>query len=305
MLANASKQEDLRAEPAAPFLMKAHLTALIGGTSVGGEYSMNWSAQDRWREALILADFTRIREGAEGGYNQVPSLDLQPQIIFAIDQALDVHSLLRLSPTETVKKIHKRKIAGVELSCVSVYAKDVERRELCFDATSGLLVRLEVKNSSSGFDGLSSVDYSGFLTLGARKFPSKLVISRTRFSTTIAVAQVDSFSPPEPSARPPAPPNSQFWRDCRDAIPPELVQQTPPAYPGESKSNHEQGLVSLYLRIETDGSVSHLTILQAPSPALGQASVDAVKHWKYKPRTCGGVPATDETVLQVTYTLGY
>jgi TonB family protein len=63
--------------------------------------------------------------------------------------------------------------------------------------------------------------------------------------------------------------------------------------------------VSLYLRIETDGSVSHLTILQAPSPALGQASVDAVKHWKYKPRTCGGVPATDETVLQVTYTLGY
>jgi hypothetical protein len=164
MLANASKQEDLRAEPAAPFLMKAHLTALIGGTSVGGEYSMNWSAQDRWREALILADFTRIREGAEGGYNQVPSLDLQPQIIFAIDQALDVHSLLRLSPTETVKKIHKRKIAGVELSCVSVYAKDVERRELCFDATSGLLIRLEVKNSSSGFDGLSSVDYSGFLT---------------------------------------------------------------------------------------------------------------------------------------------
>jgi TonB family protein len=99
-------------------------------------------------------------------------------------------------------------------------------------------------------------------------------------------------------------PRSELWQDGRDATPSEIAQQTPPRYPQESKERHEQGVVTVYARIEADGSVSHLKALQIPYPALAQATIDAVGRWKYKPRTCGGTPVREEKIIQVSYALG-
>jgi outer membrane biosynthesis protein TonB len=63
-------------------------------------------------------------------------------------------------------------------------------------------------------------------------------------------------------------------------------------------------MVLLYARVESDGRVSHLRALSAPSVALAQASLDAVAHWKYTPQMCGSTPVTSETTIRIVFTIG-
>jgi TonB family protein len=304
LLANARKLEDLQSEPLAPLVIKAQLSAAFSKGTVAGEYTLTWWAPNRWNELLTLADFRRAREGVTGGYTQVRSLDYQPPIIFDVDKVFDVPSLLRLSPEESLKKIHKRKIDGVELSCVPVYLKDYQNRELCFDPSNGLLVHAEVKPYGTREDARHSIDYAAFKSLGDRRFPSKMSVSRhDGYSIDVLVTQLDPLGAPLAAAAA-VDPRSELWQDCRDAIPSEIAQQTPPTYPQESKQRHEQGVVTVYAWIEADGSVSHLKTLQVSYPALAQATVDAVGRWKYKPRTCGDIPVREEKIIQISYTLG-
>jgi TonB family protein len=304
LLANARKLEDLQSEPLAPFVVKAQLSAAFAKGTVEGEYALTWWDRKRWNELLTLADFRRAREGVTGGYTQVRSLDYQREVIFDIDEVLDVSSLLRLSQKESLKTIHKRNVAGLELACVPVYVKDYQNRELCFDPSSGLLVHAEVKAYGTPEDARHSIDYAAFKSIGDRRFPSKMSVScHDGYSIDISDTQLDALGAP-PAAATVADPRSELWQDCRDATPSEIAQQTPPRYPQESKERHEQGVVTVYARIETDGSVSHLKALQIPYPALAQATIDAVGRWKYKPRTCGGTPVREEKIIQVSYALG-
>jgi outer membrane biosynthesis protein TonB len=64
---------------------------------------------------------------------------------------------------------------------------------------------------------------------------------------------------------------------------------------------HEQGIVTIYARIEPDGTIPNLRTLGTPSPSLEQATKEAVSQWKYKPRVCGGAPVVDELVIYTTF----
>jgi TonB family protein len=303
LLANAEKLENLKSEPAAPFLLRATLAASLSKGKVSGEYAMSWTNPNQWREVLALADFRRVREGAADGYNQVRSLDYQPEIIFDVVAAIDIDSLLRLSPVESLKKVAKRKINGIELNCMSVSVHGYTVRQLCFDPSSGLLTHSELSSFGTPERARESVEYSDFLSLGPHQFPSKLKLSsHAGYSLEISVPQLESLAiPPTPTLA--GDPRSEFWRDCRGAAAPALLQQPRPIYPEDSKLKGEQGEVVVYARIEPDGSLSHLKPLQSPSPALQQATLDSLRFSKYKPRVCDGVAVRDEALIRVDYAL--
>jgi len=54
-----------------------------------------------------------------------------------------------------------------------------------------------------------------------------------------------------------------------------------PAYPELARKNNIQGTARLQVLIATDGSIKDIKVLGG-SPVLVQASVDAVKKWKYE-----------------------
>jgi TonB family protein len=75
-----------------------------------------------------------------------------------------------------------------------------------------------------------------------------------------------------------------------------------PKYPADAKRAHIDGRVVLEATISDSGKVEDLCVSQGPV-MLQQASVDAVKTWRYKPFELNGQPVEVKTLINVDFTL--
>lgn len=73
-----------------------------------------------------------------------------------------------------------------------------------------------------------------------------------------------------------------------------------PKYPKEARDRGIQGDVFLQAQIDTNGNVSDLKVLKG-DPILAEASMEAVKQWKYKPYLLDGEPVLVETTIKITF----
>src|SRR5208283_909698 len=107
MIARAKQLEELRSYTTVPFVLEAKLEATSGKKELAGEYKLIWWKSDRWQEVVALADFRRTRDGVSDGYWQARTGEYQPQIIFDLDEVLDVTSILQLDPREAAGQAKK------------------------------------------------------------------------------------------------------------------------------------------------------------------------------------------------------
>jgi TonB family protein len=70
---------------------------------------------------------------------------------------------------------------------------------------------------------------------------------------------------------------------------PILVHRTEPLYTPEAKKARIGGIVILEAIIDAQGRVVALRVLKALPFGLSEAAVDAVRHWRFKPATRGGI----------------
>jgi TonB family protein len=82
-----------------------------------------------------------------------------------------------------------------------------------------------------------------------------------------------------------------------------LIHKTEPIYPRFAKEGRISGIVVLKAKITKAGTVSDLQVMSGPK-ALGQAAMDAVRTWRYKPYLLNNQPVEVETVVNVTFSLG-
>lgn len=82
-----------------------------------------------------------------------------------------------------------------------------------------------------------------------------------------------------------------------------LLQKTEPLYPPIAKAARVSGTVVLHATISKTGSIKALSVLTGPD-MLKQASIDAVKTWKYKPYIVNNQPVEVETTVNVIFALG-
>jgi TonB family protein len=75
-----------------------------------------------------------------------------------------------------------------------------------------------------------------------------------------------------------------------------------PKYPPDAKKAHIEGTVVLVATISESGTVEDLCVSQGPD-LLQQASVDAVKKWKYRPFLLNGEPHKVKTQINCVFTL--
>jgi TonB family protein len=85
----------------------------------------------------------------------------------------------------------------------------------------------------------------------------------------------------------------------------ELVGRVQPQYQLTSRTKREEGMVMFYAVIETDGTLSHLALIQRLSPTLDSAAADAIRQWHYKPAACDSTPIRVETAISVYFSLRY
>ncbi len=82
----------------------------------------------------------------------------------------------------------------------------------------------------------------------------------------------------------------------------ELVHRVEPQYPETAREQNIQGAVVLEVHIGTNGSVEDVEVVSGAA-ILAQASSDAVKQWKFKPRVVNGSPVAMQTRVTFDFKL--
>jgi TonB family protein len=84
---------------------------------------------------------------------------------------------------------------------------------------------------------------------------------------------------------------------------PKLIKKVNPIYPEEAKKALVQGVVVLEVTTDEEGNVAKIAVLNSESSLLNQASIDAVKQWKYKPKLSKGNPIRVAFNVTITFRL--
>jgi periplasmic protein TonB len=82
-----------------------------------------------------------------------------------------------------------------------------------------------------------------------------------------------------------------------------LIYKVDPEYPKKAKAARESGIVTLQATISKTGEISDLRVVCGPA-LLQQASLEAVRQWKYRPYLLNGKPVEVETTIRITFALG-
>jgi protein TonB len=100
-------------------------------------------------------------------------------------------------------------------------------------------------------------------------------------------------------------PSMEPLRVGGDVAPPEILQRLPkPEYPTLARNARIEGIVILEAVIRSDGTVGNIKILRDLPLGCGQAAVEAVRQWRFKPGTLKGVPVDVYYSLTVSFRLG-
>jgi TonB family protein len=81
-----------------------------------------------------------------------------------------------------------------------------------------------------------------------------------------------------------------------------LVQRVEPSYPEQARQQKIQGTVVLVVQIRADGTVEDTEVVKG-SPVLVQASMAAVKQWRFKPHVVGKHPVPMTTKVTLNFRL--
>jgi TonB family protein len=81
-----------------------------------------------------------------------------------------------------------------------------------------------------------------------------------------------------------------------------LIRRVEPQYPEEARQQKIQGPVLLDAHIGPDGAVQDVQVISGP-PELAQASIDAVKQWRFQPRRVSGHGVPMQTRITLNFSL--
>lgn len=81
-----------------------------------------------------------------------------------------------------------------------------------------------------------------------------------------------------------------------------VIHRVEPKYPESARIRQLQGKVVLRIRIRPDGTVADAQLISG-EPLLGQAAIDALKQWRFKPQKGSGEPGQVQTQVTLNFRL--
>jgi TonB family protein len=63
-----------------------------------------------------------------------------------------------------------------------------------------------------------------------------------------------------------------------------------PVYPAQTIKKAQQGIAMIEAQYNGKGEVTETIVVEAAAPEIGQAALEAVKQWKFKPSSLDGKP---------------
>jgi protein TonB len=97
---------------------------------------------------------------------------------------------------------------------------------------------------------------------------------------------------------------SSSKRGASTVASPNYLENPPPVYPESSRQLRQQGVVILLVKVSATGAPTNITIKTSSGFAkLDRAAIQAVKGWKFKPATLGGIPVDSSVEVPVRFEL--
>ncbi|MGD1022099.1 MAG: TonB family protein [Candidatus Sulfotelmatobacter sp.] len=101
--------------------------------------------------------------------------------------------------------------------------------------------------------------------------------------------------------------SSELERDRAMELPSAVAENSvlyrvEPDYPEQARDQHIEGPVKLDIRINADGVVQEVRLVSGEE-VLGQAAIDAVKQWRFKPHAINGQFVEMETTITLNFRL--
>jgi periplasmic protein TonB len=81
-----------------------------------------------------------------------------------------------------------------------------------------------------------------------------------------------------------------------------LLKKVNPEYPKKAKKAHVEGTVRLHFIVAKDGTVQNIEVISG-APLLVDASLKAVRQWRYQPTQINGKPVEIDTTIDVIFAL--
>lgn len=117
-------------------------------------------------------------------------------------------------------------------------------------------------------------------------------------TTDITAAEASDATAGTPTATTPDAPAVSADRDAT------VLQRMPPDYPVNALRDGRSGTVVLKVRIDAEGNPGDIDIEKSSGTrALDRAARDAVRQWRFSPKTVGGTPVVSELSVPVDFKL--
>lgn len=304
LLARARELSDLKAKGSPPFDLDASFTLYnLAGDHTQGVYRLMWASPTEWRDEVLLPGHSTVAVEHAGESWHTSVLPYTPYLIFQLRQALTFPSRLQVPPKEKLTKVKEGKIDGVTAECVGYrYSHPRARVEtFCFDHASGYLL------SDVSREWYTTLELSDYKTVGSKSFPQTLrVLQNGQLIVEVKVLNVTPNFVVTPALFAPPPgihPSPSNHCTGTSIVPAQALVQPEPRYPDYAKEHRIMGTVVMYGDIGKDGVPRGLDVLHSPAQVLTDASLAAVRQWRYAPARCGSAPMDVTTSIGVNFTL--
>jgi TonB family protein len=293
LIEQAKAKNDIHALPS--FQIKASVRLENYGHPIDGTYALLWNGTDQWREEMSFRGYNEISVGRKDTIAVKRTTDFMPWHISLLHDTLNYGANLSVGEKEKIQRVYGQEINGKKASCVEITGRNSLSRQICVDPSNGALLR-----------NLPFIDENP-TALGPKWFP--LSLKYVKRETTLAEVKVTELTTPAqfPASAFDPPPGAVSTPRCDPAKihTGQLIDRVNPQYPPAERLNRVQGTVELYGVVGTDGGIHGLEVVTGVDKAIDQSALDAVRHWRYEPYICNGVPIEVETSVQVNYSLGH
>jgi TonB family protein len=297
LVARANLISNIRATGAPPFRLKVIFQGSEDGSSVSeGTYTETWVSQGQWRRETVFGLFHRAEVGGRVKRWILDSNKVIPATVARAQQDLVV-----VYPGELrVTAVEDQDVQGIAARCVKSKPKKSEATQgLCFDKTTGVLLKKTVPRPGPGWWVDYSCYYADFQKFGDRVFPRQirctedgLLKLEARVVELVPGTALDAslFAPLA---------GAQELANCQGKLmAPQPLETPDPKYP-EGRARRD--MVVLYIVIGVDGRAHDIKAVQPQGDAFESSAIAAVSTWRFKPSTCEGEPVPAQVNVEMRF----
>ncbi len=263
-----------------------------------GHLTLKWEANDRWWRRIAIQDFEQIEIRNGDRLYTSRNVDFTP---IRIGELVSLLQFAEGSESLRVKKQKQHLEGGIEIDCLQVGQENFKAKphEVCLNPSSHEILSDEWQEPP---DERKKQEYSDYFEFAGHHYPRKLrllvngsVVVSANVQDLKATVVEDALLLPAKGAT-----ERRQCSGMKHAVP---VRTPEPEYPPSASENKLMGNTAVAMTVMEDGSVSNIHLIGTSTHSMDDATLQALKSWRFKPAMCGSEPVVSDIQVVVSFRL--